>query len=83
MWSTKEVPTKKETPEGKEAESKPLGKKNDILVKVYNEEESFEEENAKRHKNTIFTDQTGKFPHVSSRGHKYQMVLYHVNSNSI
>ena len=34
-------------------------------------------------RNVIHTDQAGKFPHVSSRGHKYQIFLYHVNSNSI
>ncbi|KAL7474216.1 hypothetical protein ACHAW6_000727 [Cyclotella cf. meneghiniana] len=28
-------------------------------------------------------DQTGKFPHLSSQGNRYQMILYHVNSNSI
>eukprot|EP00804_Cyclotella_cryptica_P003825 CCRYP_018936-RA/>CCRYP_018936-RA protein AED:0.22 eAED:0.20 QI:0/0/0/1/1/1/2/0/637 len=31
----------------------------------------------------LYTDQTGKFPHVSSRGFCYQMILYHVASNSI
>ncbi len=34
-------------------------------------------------RNTLCTDQTGKFPHISSRGFQYQMILYHVNSNSI
>jgi hypothetical protein len=34
-------------------------------------------------KNTIYTDQTSKLPHVSSRGFQYQMILYHVDSNSI
>jgi hypothetical protein len=33
--------------------------------------------------NTIYTDQTGKFPHFSSRGNRYQMILYHVATNSI
>jgi hypothetical protein len=31
----------------------------------------------------MFTEQTGKFPHLSSRGNRYQMILYHVASNSI
>eukprot|EP00804_Cyclotella_cryptica_P006176 CCRYP_015258-RA/>CCRYP_015258-RA protein AED:0.58 eAED:0.58 QI:0/0/0/0.5/1/1/2/0/438 len=31
----------------------------------------------------LYSDQTGKFPHISSRGNRYQMILYHVNSNSI
>ena len=80
---TNEVPTKKEATEGKEAESKLLKKKNYILVKVYNVQESFEDEHTKKRKNTIHTDQTGKVPRVSSQGHKFQMVLYHVASNSI
>eukprot|EP00804_Cyclotella_cryptica_P028359 CCRYP_016427-RA/>CCRYP_016427-RA protein AED:0.05 eAED:0.03 QI:0/0/0/1/1/1/2/0/1237 len=44
---------------------------NDIYVKTYDTN------------NTLYTDQTGKFPHVSSRGNRYQMILYHVASNSI
>eukprot|EP00804_Cyclotella_cryptica_P008878 CCRYP_013090-RA/>CCRYP_013090-RA protein AED:0.15 eAED:0.14 QI:0/0/0/1/1/1/3/0/882 len=32
---------------------------------------------------TLYTDQTGKFPHLSSQGNRYQMILYHVDSNSI
>ena len=32
---------------------------------------------------TLYTDQTGKFPHLSSRGNRYQMIAYHVDSNSI
>ena len=31
----------------------------------------------------LYSDQTGMFPHISSRGNKYQMILYHFNSNSI
>ncbi len=33
--------------------------------------------------NTLYTDQTGKFPHFSSQGNRYQMILYHVATNSI
>eukprot|EP00804_Cyclotella_cryptica_P029865 CCRYP_010777-RA/>CCRYP_010777-RA protein AED:0.22 eAED:0.28 QI:0/0/0/1/1/1/4/0/696 len=32
---------------------------------------------------TVYTDQTGRFPHASSRGNRYQMILYHTDSNSI
>ena len=32
---------------------------------------------------TIYTYQTGKFPHISSRGNRYQMISYHVDSNSV
>ena len=34
-------------------------------------------------RDTVYTDQTGKFPHASSRGNRYQMILYHTDSNSI
>ena len=32
---------------------------------------------------TLFTDQTEQFPTTSSRGNRYQMILYHNTSNSI
>eukprot|EP00804_Cyclotella_cryptica_P016614 CCRYP_001941-RA/>CCRYP_001941-RA protein AED:0.46 eAED:0.46 QI:0/0/0/1/0/0/2/0/117 len=32
---------------------------------------------------TVYFDQTGKFPLTSSRGNQYQMILYHTDSNSI
>eukprot|EP00804_Cyclotella_cryptica_P018671 CCRYP_007187-RB/>CCRYP_007187-RB protein AED:0.29 eAED:0.29 QI:0/-1/0/1/-1/0/1/0/524 len=34
-------------------------------------------------RDTVYSDQTGQFPHVSSRGYRYQMILYHTDSNSI
>ena len=34
-------------------------------------------------KEAMHTDQTGKFPHRSSRGNNYQMVLIDIDSNSI
>eukprot|EP00804_Cyclotella_cryptica_P020437 CCRYP_014425-RA/>CCRYP_014425-RA protein AED:0.04 eAED:0.02 QI:0/0/0/1/1/1/2/0/1218 len=43
----------------------------DIFVKTYDT------------RDTVYSDQTGKFPHVSSRGNRYQMILYHTDSNSI
>ena len=43
----------------------------DVIIQVYDTAD------------TLYTDQTGKFPVVSSRGNKYQMVLYHVGTNSI
>ena len=30
----------------------------------------------------MFTDQTGKFPHASSRGNNYQIVVHDIDSNS-
>ena len=32
---------------------------------------------------TIYTDQAGKFPSVSSQGNRYQMILTHIDTNSI
>ena len=75
VHSTQKVPTKKNEPQKVEAEIKPLEKKGDILVKIYNVQESFNKEQAKQHTNTIHTDQTGKFPHAFSGFHKYQMVF--------
>ena len=49
----------------------PVPKQNEVFIRVYNTH------------NTLFTDQTGKFPHLSSLGNRYQMILYHAASNSI
>jgi len=49
----------------------PLPQLQDIFIQTYDTH------------NTLYTDQTGKFPHLSSLGNRYQMILYHVNSNSI
>ena len=51
--------------------TKPIKKENDILIEVYSPKE------------TMYTDQTGKFPHVSSQGNRYIMVLAHIDSDSI
>jgi hypothetical protein len=47
----------------------PHVKKHDILILVYNA------------KATMYSDQSGKFPAVSSKGNKYVMVLHNTNSN--
>jgi hypothetical protein len=44
-------------------------KKHDILIMVYGA------------KATMYSDQTGMFPAVSSEGNKYVMILHDVNSN--
>ena len=49
----------------------PVPKHNEVFIRVYNTQ------------NTLFTDQTGKFPQLSSLGNRYQMILYHAASNSI
>ena len=48
----------------------PLDKKKDICIAVY------------KPRDTIYMDQTGKFPHTSSRGHNYQMVIHEIDRNS-
>eukprot|EP00804_Cyclotella_cryptica_P000067 CCRYP_013730-RA/>CCRYP_013730-RA protein AED:0.38 eAED:0.38 QI:0/-1/0/1/-1/1/1/0/252 len=45
-----------------------LSQTKDILIRVHN---------------NLYSNQTGKFPHLSSCGNWYQMILHHVNSNSI
>ena len=44
---------------------------NDILIEVYDPKE------------TMYTYQTGKFPHVSSQRNRYMMVLVHIGCDSI
>ena len=53
-----------------------LEKKGDIFVTHY---ELGEDE---RLSNTMFSDQTGAFPFVSSRNNRFIMVVHHVDSNS-
>ena len=52
-------------------DKKPITKENDILIEVYDPKE------------TMYTDQTGKFPHVSSQRNRYMMVLAHIDLDSI
>ena len=54
-----------------EAEETPKAKEHDIHIMVYDPKE------------VMYTDQTGKFPHMSSRGNKYTMVLTEIDTNSI
>ena len=48
----------------------PIVKKKDIFISLYNPS------------GTIYTDQTGKFPHASSYGYNYQMIVHEINGNS-
>eukprot|EP00804_Cyclotella_cryptica_P025733 CCRYP_002928-RA/>CCRYP_002928-RA protein AED:0.21 eAED:0.24 QI:0/0/0/1/0/0/4/0/800 len=54
-----------------EEPQKPLPQLQDIFIRTYNTH------------STLYTDQTGKFPHLSSQINWHQMILYHVDSNSI
>ena len=51
--------------------STPLPQLHDIFIRIYDTH------------GTLYTDQTGRFPHLSSQGNRYQMILYHVDSNSL
>ena len=48
----------------------PIVKKKDIFISLYNP------------RNTIYTDQTGQFPHASSRGYNHQMIIHDIDGNS-
>ena len=48
----------------------PIAKQKDIFISLYNP------------RDTIYTDQTGKFPHASSRGYHYQMIVHEIDGNS-
>ena len=48
----------------------PIAKQKDIFISLYNPHD------------TIYTDQTGKFPHASSRGYHYQMIIHEIDGNS-
>jgi hypothetical protein len=66
--STKTAPR---TTAGMTALATPSHTQHDIYIKTYDTHD------------TVYSDQTGKFPHTSSRGNRYQMILYHTDSNSI
>ncbi len=55
--------------DNKDLNAPPHDSKRDILITVYNL------------RNTMYTDQTGKFPHISSLGNQYIMILHNVDSN--
>ena len=48
----------------------PIKKQKDIFIALYNP------------RDTIYTDQTGRLPHASSRGHRYQMIVHEIDGNS-
>ena len=48
----------------------PIPKRKEIFIALY------------KTRYTIYTDQTGKFPHTSSRGNNYQMIIHEIDGNS-
>ena len=53
-----------------------IEKKQDIFIHVYELNEDNQLTNKK------YSDQTGDFPYISSRGNRSIMVIHHVDSNS-
>ena len=65
--STKtQQPTRDFTPEEATPVQTPIPKKKEIFISIYSP------------KNTMYTGQTGKFPHASIRGNNYQMVIHEI-----
>jgi hypothetical protein len=54
-----------------------LERKNDIFIHIYKLNEN------NRLTGTLYADQTGDFPHISSHGNRSNMLLHHVDSNSM
>jgi len=54
-----------------------IKKKQDISIHVYELDEDNQLTNA------IYSNQTGDFPYISSRGNRSIMVIHHVDSNSL
>ena len=65
---TGDSPTNK-TANSEEPEAVPIPKRKDIFIALY------------KTCDTIYTDQTGKFPHASIRGNKYQMLIHKIYGN--
>ncbi|KAL7525440.1 hypothetical protein ACHAWF_004304, partial [Thalassiosira exigua] len=65
--------TKKRLSEQNASEPKvePKAKEHDIFIQIVDLQE------------TIYTDQTGKFPYLSSKGNRYVMVAVHIDANYI
>ncbi len=57
--------------------NKLLEKKNDIIIHIY------ELNKNNRLMGTLYADQTGDSPHVSSHSNRPIMLLHHVDSNSM
>ena len=58
------------TENSEEPEAAPIPKRKDFFIALYN------------NRDNIYTDQTGKFPHTSSRGNNHQIVIHEINGNS-
>jgi hypothetical protein len=68
--------TRREQPGHNEGDKGKIEKKQDIFIHTY----ELDEDNWL--KNAIYSNQTGDFPYISSRGNRSIMVIHHVDSNS-
>ena len=64
------VKAKAAKPEEIKDQNNPETKQNDVFMKIID-----------MMKDAIYTDQTGQFPHLSSKGNRYIMVAIHIDSN--
>ena len=58
------------TSHSEELESAPIPKRKDIIIALY------------KTRDTIYTDQNGKFPHTLIQVNNYQMVIHKIDGNS-
>ena len=65
------VKAKAAKPEETKPQNNPEPKQNDVFIKIIDM------------KDTIYTDQTGQFPHKPSKGNRLIMVAIHIDSNYI
>jgi len=65
------VKAKAAKPEKTKDQNNPEPKQNDVFMKIIDM------------KDTIYTDETGQFPHLSSKDNRYIMVAIHIDSNYI
>ena len=65
-----ETPSKS-APQQEQALELPEPEQNDIMIKTHESKT-----------NTLYTNQMGKFPHVLSKGNRYQMIAHHTDTTS-
>jgi hypothetical protein len=73
QWQGVRSTKEKDTKENNEEVQRPIAKKKDVYIKVYDAT-----------KRSMYSeDQTGRFPVTSSRGHKYIMVAVELDGNYV
>jgi len=75
ICSTKREQTNSTTPQATEQQPRQTKKVKDIMVKLVDIQDELRQ--------TVYTDQPGKFPTKSSKGNQYIMVIAELDSNAI